>query len=208
MSSSPDLQRTGERIAQLTPVVAGERVVETAFALEGSCRAFKALRGKGCRPDPVARRLRLREMRIARARSLTLDETAGKAGRECDRVGGLLGAQLQELGGRGRATEDAVNGARAKTARRRRWNEIARAAALDLVAGDERGQEISPAPPLSLGHGESRRHDQNARMGEHVVGVALIPHGYGHGIGEYCAHSRDPRSVDPQGGPLAGADSP
>ena len=206
-ASKVRLQRPVERIAQITSVVSGKGVVEAAFALEGGERAFEVLRGQGRRPDAVTCRLPLGKVRVARPRSLALDQPARKPGRKRDRVTGAFDVQPHQPGGRGGAAENAVHGTGAKTARRRRRNEIARTPALDLIAGDERGQELASAPALSFGHGDSGRHDENAGMGEHVVRVALIPHRDRHRIGEYRAHAGGSRSIDPHRGPLAGPHS-
>ena len=69
-------------------------MVEAPRPLKRSRGTLKALSGEVRRPDSIARRLRLREVRIARARSLSLDEATGKAGRDRDRVNGLFAVQF------------------------------------------------------------------------------------------------------------------
>src|SRR6185436_17281191 len=64
------LRRSRERVGQITPAAAGKRVVETAFTLERRRRALKSLRGEARRPHPAPSRLRLREVRVARAGAL------------------------------------------------------------------------------------------------------------------------------------------
>ena len=82
--------------------------------------------------------------------------------------------------------------------RRRRRDEVARAPALHLVAGDERRQQLAAGFSLALGGGEARRHDEDAGMREHVVRVALVVHRDRHAVCECRARARDPRAVDPQ----------
>src|SRR5204863_221246 len=73
------LERPRERVRQVAPVAARERVIEAALALERGGGALKAVRGERGRPHAVARGLRLREVGVARAGALALDQATREA---------------------------------------------------------------------------------------------------------------------------------
>src|SRR5262249_60076436 len=106
-------------------------------------RALEALRGEARRPHAAARGLRLCEIRVTRAHALALDEASREACRQRDRVADAGSVEPEQLRRRRRAAEDAVDRTRAEAVRWSRRNEVARAAALHFVAGDERCQQVA-----------------------------------------------------------------
>src|SRR5262249_18386514 len=98
------LERPRERVCQVAPVAAGERVIEAALALERGGGTLEAVRGERRRPYAVARGLRLREVGVTRARALSLDQAAREARGERDRVRGRRRVEPEESGRRRRST--------------------------------------------------------------------------------------------------------
>src|SRR5262245_18629331 len=68
------LERTGEGVREIALVAPGERVVETAVALECGRRALESLRSERGSPHAAARGLGFCEVTIARADSLPFYE--------------------------------------------------------------------------------------------------------------------------------------
>src|SRR6185436_11779116 len=94
------LGRSGERVRQLARAAPGECVVEATLAFQRGRRALKSLRGEARRPHAAARRLRLGEVRVARAHALALDEAAGEARRQGDGVTDAARVEPEQLGRR------------------------------------------------------------------------------------------------------------
>src|SRR5205085_587442 len=151
---------------------------------------------------------RLGKVGVAGAGALALDEAAGEARGERDGAGGPRGVEPQQLRGGGGTAENAVDGTRPEAAGRRGREEIARAAALHLVARRERRQELAAGPAFALGGGEAGRHDEDAGMRQHVVRVALVVDRHRDAVGERGAGAGHARAIHPQRRALTGADPP
>ena len=202
------LGRAGEGVAQIAFVVAGERVVKTAVALERGRRADETLCCQRRRPHAVTRGLGFGKIRIHHAGTLTLDQAARKTGRQRNRADRLRVVQPHQLRRRRRAAENSVGRAGAVTARLRRWNEIARHAALHFVARDDGSQQFLPVPAFAFCSADAGGNDQHAGVSEHVIRVALIVDRNRHAVRERSTHPSRAAAVAPYRRALAAAHFP
>ena len=194
----PALAEVGELAVDvdLAPLGAEERVVEAEAPLEHARRPFGA-EGRETRGQHRAVGRPRRVHRLRRRPVLEVgEEPAGERAGDAERARCLSRVAAREAHRCRRAAEDAADRGRVEAPLVERAGRGHADTRDDLVAGHDRGQQLSSVGAVRFADGGSHRHDDRAHVGHGVgVRVVVVEAVAEHRVREGCARSRNVRAV-------------